>query len=120
MDSDWKESRKRKYDQIKDTKSNSNNEDEEECEGGGHCSKPACKYGSKCYRKNPQHLNDFYHPPNEEEDEVVVLDDNDDDVQEIIPELKKHIPKYYFTTVNNVPNAREINKHSSISLSGKH
>ncbi|WAQ99363.1 HPF1-like protein [Mya arenaria] len=33
--------------------------------------KPLCKFGEKCYRKNPQHLNDFRHPKrkSEEEDE---------------------------------------------------
>ena len=25
-------------------------------------SKPLCKYGSKCYRKNPDHLRRFAHP----------------------------------------------------------
>eukprot|EP01105_Mastigella_eilhardi_P016650 TRINITY_DN3805_c0_g2_i2.p1 TRINITY_DN3805_c0_g2~~TRINITY_DN3805_c0_g2_i2.p1 ORF type:complete len:756 (+),score=180.98 TRINITY_DN3805_c0_g2_i2:3299-5566(+) len=25
--------------------------------------KPVCKYGAQCYRKNPQHLTEFYHPP---------------------------------------------------------
>lgn len=29
-------------------------------------SKPACKYGSKCYRKNPDHHKEFSHPVNEE------------------------------------------------------
>jgi hypothetical protein len=24
--------------------------------------KPTCKYGERCYRKNPQHLHDWYHP----------------------------------------------------------
>ena len=23
---------------------------------------PVCPYGARCYRKNPQHLNDFFHP----------------------------------------------------------
>jgi hypothetical protein len=23
---------------------------------------PACRYGSDCYRKNPKHLKEFYHP----------------------------------------------------------
>jgi len=23
---------------------------------------PACRFGSDCYRKNPIHLNEFYHP----------------------------------------------------------
>ena len=24
--------------------------------------KPACKYGSDCYRKNPVHLDQYWHP----------------------------------------------------------
>ncbi|XP_059147429.1 histone PARylation factor 1-like isoform X2 [Physella acuta] len=31
-------------------------------------SKPVCKYGSKCYRKNPQHLQNYQHPENDDED----------------------------------------------------
>ena len=29
--------------------------------------KPVCKYGSSCYRKNPDHLRQFSHPGREEE-----------------------------------------------------
>ena len=29
----------------------------------GGCEKQMCKYGSKCYRKNPDHLRRFAHPP---------------------------------------------------------
>jgi hypothetical protein len=28
--------------------------------------KPSCVYGSECYRKNAQHLAEFYHPPKDE------------------------------------------------------
>ena len=28
-------------------------------------SKPLCKYGSCCYRKNPEHLRQFAHPSDE-------------------------------------------------------
>ena len=28
--------------------------------------KPSCVYGSECYRKNAQHLAEFYHPPQDE------------------------------------------------------
>lgn len=28
--------------------------------------KPSCAYGSDCYRKNPQHLAEYYHPPKNE------------------------------------------------------
>lgn len=33
--------------------------------------KPLCKFGEKCYRKNPQHLNDYRHPKRKS-DEVVL------------------------------------------------
>ena len=29
----------------------------------GGCEKQMCKYGSECYRKNPDHLRRFAHPP---------------------------------------------------------
>eukprot|EP01029_Cantina_marsupialis_P027366 TRINITY_DN7637_c0_g1_i1.p1 TRINITY_DN7637_c0_g1~~TRINITY_DN7637_c0_g1_i1.p1 ORF type:complete len:636 (+),score=205.59 TRINITY_DN7637_c0_g1_i1:148-2055(+) len=29
-------------------------------------SKPACRYGSSCYRKNPKHFQDFWHPGDDE------------------------------------------------------
>ncbi|XP_064647654.1 uncharacterized protein LOC135500253 [Lineus longissimus] len=32
-------------------------------------SKPACKYGSNCFRKNPQHLKDFDHPKSSKTDD---------------------------------------------------
>lgn len=35
-------------------------------------SKPVCKYGSSCYRKNPQHLRAYSHP-NPEENEVCFM-----------------------------------------------
>ena len=31
--------------------------------------KPRCKFGEKCYRKNPQHLQQYSHP-NKNDDEV--------------------------------------------------
>ena len=31
-------------------------------------SKPLCKYGSKCYRKNPEHLRRFSHPLTSDDD----------------------------------------------------
>ena len=41
--------------------------DDENSDGGEPKSnKTMCKYGSKCYRKNPSHLADFFHPKNEE------------------------------------------------------
>eukprot|EP01091_Cochliopodium_minus_P019790 TRINITY_DN8430_c0_g1_i1.p1 TRINITY_DN8430_c0_g1~~TRINITY_DN8430_c0_g1_i1.p1 ORF type:complete len:1101 (+),score=344.95 TRINITY_DN8430_c0_g1_i1:393-3305(+) len=36
---------------------NNNGNDEE-----NHLNLPICKYGSTCYRKNPMHVNQFYHP----------------------------------------------------------
>lgn len=37
-------------------------EKEEQKEPAGH-QLPPCKYGAKCYRTNPDHLRQFYHPP---------------------------------------------------------
>lgn len=37
--------------------------------------KPLCKYGEKCYRKNPGHLADFRHPNAAEEDDDSKADD---------------------------------------------
>ncbi|KAL6066368.1 DNA ligase 3, variant 2 [Balamuthia mandrillaris] len=33
----------------------------------GH-DKPACMYGKSCYRKNPQHLKNFWHPPKDDDE----------------------------------------------------
>lgn len=33
--------------------------------------RPVCKYGAECYRKNPDHLKNYYHPPKVEEDAKV-------------------------------------------------
>jgi hypothetical protein len=38
--------------------------------------KPACWYGSKCFRKNPNHLAQYYHPPRIVE--VINVDDDED------------------------------------------
>lgn len=29
---------------------------------GGEDARPACKYGTKCYRKNPAHFEEYRHP----------------------------------------------------------
>ena len=34
--------------------------------------KPKCQYGSKCYRKNPQHRKEFWHPGEDEDGTAVV------------------------------------------------
>jgi hypothetical protein len=92
---DWKEARKRKYAEVDLTQDDDT-------------AKPACKYGENCYRKNPDHLRDFHHSVNKETS-----------VSENPSTSKKNEqidPKFFFTTINNVPNAKEINKHNSISL----
>ncbi|KAJ8298299.1 hypothetical protein KUTeg_024830 [Tegillarca granosa] len=33
--------------------------------------KPVCKYGAKCYRKNPDHLRDYYHPDEQKDEEKI-------------------------------------------------
>eukprot|EP01029_Cantina_marsupialis_P019698 TRINITY_DN4580_c0_g1_i1.p1 TRINITY_DN4580_c0_g1~~TRINITY_DN4580_c0_g1_i1.p1 ORF type:complete len:1207 (-),score=475.35 TRINITY_DN4580_c0_g1_i1:263-3883(-) len=42
-----------------DGEESSDDEDEQEMKDG----KPVCPYGAGCYRQNPQHKEDFYHPP---------------------------------------------------------
>eukprot|EP01103_Thecamoeba_quadrilineata_P019715 TRINITY_DN810_c0_g1_i1.p1 TRINITY_DN810_c0_g1~~TRINITY_DN810_c0_g1_i1.p1 ORF type:complete len:474 (-),score=117.05 TRINITY_DN810_c0_g1_i1:8-1378(-) len=32
-------------------------------QGSKQGGKPTCQYGASCYRKNPNHLKEFYHPP---------------------------------------------------------
>eukprot|EP00026_Physarum_polycephalum_P005964 Phypoly_transcript_06003.p1 GENE.Phypoly_transcript_06003~~Phypoly_transcript_06003.p1 ORF type:complete len:564 (+),score=114.23 Phypoly_transcript_06003:157-1848(+) len=32
-------------------------------ENGNNKNKPVCKFGAGCYRQNPDHLEEFYHPP---------------------------------------------------------
>lgn len=56
-----------------------------------HGNLPVCEYGSSCYRTNPQHLKQFYHPPvngkeEEEEEEEEKKEDkeiDDEGTQEI-------------------------------------
>ena len=95
---DWKEARKRKYAEVVDL-----TQDNDEA-----TSKPACKYGDTCYRKNQDHLRDFYHPPNKETDSENPSTSNNTE--------SNNNPNFFFTTINDVPNAKEINKHNSIRL----
>ncbi|XP_076054925.1 tyrosyl-DNA phosphodiesterase 1-like [Oratosquilla oratoria] len=48
--------------------------------------KPPCKYGAKCYRKNPEHLKEFYHPG---KDEVEPLNSEESKKEFNPPPLKK-------------------------------
>eukprot|EP00026_Physarum_polycephalum_P004039 Phypoly_transcript_04056.p1 GENE.Phypoly_transcript_04056~~Phypoly_transcript_04056.p1 ORF type:complete len:720 (+),score=149.53 Phypoly_transcript_04056:104-2263(+) len=42
---------------------NSNNNNNNAADNPNPQNKPTCQYGADCYRKNPQHIADFYHPP---------------------------------------------------------
>ena len=42
--------------------SNGTNDDSEHEEEEADSSKPLCKYGAECYRKNPLHFQQFRHP----------------------------------------------------------
>ena len=44
-----------------DLTANSGSEEDSEEDSGS--SKPVCQYGAKCYRQNPAHLRECYHPP---------------------------------------------------------
>ena len=35
--------------------------------------KTVCKFGTGCYRKNPKHLSEYYHPGDEEEKVGIML-----------------------------------------------
>uniref|UniRef100_A0A0P4WF54 PBZ-type domain-containing protein n=2 Tax=Scylla olivacea TaxID=85551 RepID=A0A0P4WF54_SCYOL len=55
-------------------------------QAGPSGAKPPCRYGSSCYRKNPQHHLEFSHPTEDDEDDG---DDEDDDEDEKGRESKK-------------------------------
>lgn len=81
---------------------------------GGRVLKPSCKYGKNCYRKNPNHLEEFTHPGEDHplkrrkvEKERTTNKDGDD-----IP--KKHDVPFYLTTVQGID---ERFNHPTIALS---
>ncbi len=49
-------------DSDSDSQSPSKKIKKKECDNAEFQKKPVCKYGSKCYRKNPDHKREFYHP----------------------------------------------------------
>lgn len=56
-------------------------------------SKPECKYGSACYRKNPQHFKDYSHPAEDlslsgQHHDVV---DKSEDVPASLPTTRKRV-----------------------------
>lgn len=51
--------------------------------------KPPCKYGSQCYRKNPDHLNRYYHPMALEEDGAA---DDSDSASAVARDPGEHAP----------------------------
>ncbi|GFO34675.1 tyrosyl-DNA phosphodiesterase 1-like [Plakobranchus ocellatus] len=55
------------YDDETDVEDSTN--DEEKAESSSS-KKPLCKYGSKCYRKNPSHAEEFYHPSKRKTDDA--------------------------------------------------
>ncbi|KAL6065871.1 Poly(ADPribose) polymerase catalytic domain containing protein, variant 2 [Balamuthia mandrillaris] len=56
------EEQKTKKKQDSDEEAHSPTEEEEEEEEEEDDDRPVCWYGSKCYRKNPQHFKEFRHP----------------------------------------------------------
>jgi len=75
--------------------------------------KPACKYGSDCYRKNVDHLNEFEHPKSSSD--AGNLDVKYDDIEKEDGLFKNY---FYLTKVQNVRYSNKINEHYSISLAG--
>jgi len=35
--------------------------------------RPVCKYGAECYRKNPDHMKNYYHPPKADKESKVIM-----------------------------------------------
>lgn len=66
--------------------------------------KPPCKYGSKCYRQNQNHLNEFYHPEQE----------NSNTSKKIKISTKENL--IFLTKIYDVPHASEINSTFSLGL----
>lgn len=73
--------------------------------------KPACIYGSTCYRKNPNHLNQFNHKS---------FNHPDQNNSNISKKTKiSHCPKeniIFLTKIHDVPDASEINSTFSLNL----
>lgn len=69
--------------------------------------KPPCKYGSKCYRKNPDHLDEFSHT-------AKVSDSTNS--KKIKNSLTPKENLIFLTKIHYVPHASEINSTYSLSL----
>ena len=81
-------------------------------------SKPICKYGSSCYRKNPVHLEQFLHPVREVDNKRKDYDDNSSNVEKkaktsgsslsttrvkIIDSMIKECHGFFLSHIENVP-----------------
>jgi hypothetical protein len=91
----------------------SDSDDESNAKRSNLDTKLVCKYGSDCYRKNIDHLNEFEHPKSKSD--VGNLDAKKE-VQSKEDGLFKSY--FYLTKVHNVRHSSKINEHYSISLAG--
>ncbi|GFY61074.1 tyrosyl-DNA phosphodiesterase 1 [Trichonephila inaurata madagascariensis] len=62
--------------------------------------RPKCPYGKKCYRKNPDHINEFDHKGEECED--VTVEEPSSEKSQKLPQLKCHNFQFYVTKVNGI------------------
>ncbi|RNA20174.1 tyrosyl-DNA phosphodiesterase 1 [Brachionus plicatilis] len=80
--------------------------------------KPSCKYGSKCYRKNSEHINQFYHPKqiSLSKEALSLKEQNSSGSKKfkVVPAPKQNL--IFLTKVHDVPHASEINSTYSLSL----
>ncbi len=79
--------------------------------------KETCKYGSKCYRKNPDHLSQFFHPLNEKAESFSVEKSSKKTKLDTY-ETSNFLFNFYLTKIHNVKNMIKINSHPSLSIEG--
>lgn len=71
-----------------------------------------CPYGSKCYRLNPDHLREFYHPG----ERVNMSEETQAKKANVIQSLPKY--GFYLTKIHDVKNSSKINGSYSLGIKG--
>jgi len=82
--------------------------------------RPSCQYGSGCYRKNPQHFIDFFHPNETHVPEVAIAqhDVTDSDVSEELPPLLPLLRQLSVSAKNGSLGSEEKAHIKDLILSG--
>ncbi|XP_054714721.1 tyrosyl-DNA phosphodiesterase 1-like isoform X2 [Uloborus diversus] len=64
--------------------------------------RPKCQYGSQCYRKNPDHLREFYHPSKEIQKSPAVKSSSPS-INDTSCNMKTQNYNFFVTKVNGIP-----------------